>query len=283
VFIVGLPRSGTTLVEQILASHSQVFGAGELPYLDATLRSLPEASHRDDAPWACLRDLDRGTARSLAQRHLDRLRALAPTALRIVDKMPENYHHLGLVGTLFPQARIIHCRRDLRDVALSCWTTNLIDVLWACDLDQMVSHFDEYLHIMAHWSEVLPSPLLELDYEELVGDTEGVARRILQWCGLEWEPQCLRFHETQRPVRTASATQVRQPIYRSSLERWKHYEDSLGELFSKMHRLDEMRKSFILHPAHEMPGKSQQQGHYTFCQGANTNSAPQQINTKPTM
>lgn len=280
VFIVGLPRSGTTLVEQILASHSQVFGAGELNYVGETFQSLPEVMNRNGTSFECLRDLDCQATRHLAQRHLDRLRALNERALRIVDKMPENYHYLGLVETMFPQSRIIHCRRDLRDVALSCWTTHFVDAPWACDLEKIVSHFEEYSRMMAHWREVLPSPPLDVDYEELVEDTEGVARRIVQWCGLEWEPRCLRFYETQRPVRTASAAQVRQPIYRSSLGRWKNYEESLGEVFSKMKHLDEMRKSLKMHPLHET---DQLQPHYTLCQGANTKSAPQQISTKPTI
>ena len=238
VFIVGLPRSGTTLVEQILASHSLVFGAGELHYCEETFQSLPKAMNRSDAPLDCLLDLDRETARRLAQRQVDRLRALNERAVRIVDKMPENYQFLGLIRVLFPQARIIHCRRDLRDVALSCWMTNLRSVSWACHPDYIVSHFEEYSRLTEHWRRVLPSPPLDIAYEELVEDLEGVARRIIEWCGLEWEPGCLRFYETQRPVRTASAVQVRRPIYKSSVGRWKHYEKPLGEFFSRVHRLD---------------------------------------------
>ena len=241
VFIVGLPRSGTTLVEQILASHSRVFGAGELRYCDETFQSLPKAMNRNDTPFDCLPDLDRETARRLAQRHLDRLRALDARALRIVDKMPENYQYLGLIRVLFPRSRLIHCRRDLRDVALSCWMTNFASVPWACDAEQIVSHFEEYSRLMDHWRKVLPAPPLDVVYEELVEDPEGVARRIVKWCGLEWEPGCLRFYETRRPVRTASALQVRRPIYKSSVGRWKNYEKSLGELFSRVHQLDKMR------------------------------------------
>ena len=234
VFIVGLPRSGTTLVEQILASHSLVFGANELHYCEETLQSLPDLMRRSDTPLQCLAHLDRETTRHLAQRHVDRLRALDRRALRIVDKMPENYHYLGFIRVLFPQARLIHCRRELRDVALSCWKTSLVSMPWACDPDQIVSHFEQYARVMDHWRKVLPSPPLDVDYEELVEDVEGVARRINQWCGLEWEPGCLRFYETQRAVRTASAVQVRRPIYHSSVGHWKRYEKSLGELFARV-------------------------------------------------
>ncbi len=240
VFIVGLPRSGTTLVEQILASHSQVFGAGEIRYCYETFQSLPKTMNRSDTPFRCLRDLDRGASRCLAQQHLDRLRVLDQRALRIVDKMPDNYHYLGLIRTLFPQSQLIHCRRDLRDVALSCWMTNFTSVPWAYDPDHIVVCFEEYSRLMDHWRKVLPSPPLDVDYEELVEDTEGVARRLVKWCGLEWEPACLHFHQTQRPVRTASAVQVRRPIYRTSVRRWKDYETSLSGLFSQVRRLDEI-------------------------------------------
>jgi len=237
VFIFGLPRSGTTLAEQILASHSRVFGAGELLYCDEMFKSLPKAMFRNDSPLDCLRDLGRETARDLAQRHVDRLQALDHEALRIVDKMPDNYQHLGLISILFPRARLIHCRRDLRDVALSCWMTNFTLVRWACNPDHIAYRFEEYRRLMDHWQAVLPVPFLDVDYEEMVEDLEGTARRIVAWCGLEWEPGCLKFHETQRPVRTASAVQVRQPIYKTSVGRWKNYEKSLGELFSRVERL----------------------------------------------
>ncbi len=241
VFIVGLPRSGTSLVEQILASHSQVFGAGELQYCGETFQLLPEAMNRHDTPLQCLLDLDRKTTAHLAGQHLDRLRALDRRALRIVDKMPENYQYLGLIRSLFPRSPLIHCRRDLRDVALSCWMTSFTSILWAYDPDDIISCFKDYSRFMVHWRTVLPSPPLEVDYEDLVEDTEGVARRIVEWCGLEWEPGCLRFYETRRPVRTASAAQVRRPIYKGSAGRWRNYEQSLSALFSEVHQLDEAR------------------------------------------
>ena len=238
VFIFGLHRSGTTLTEHILASHSQVFGAGELPYCGEMLQFLPQAMLRSDTPLECLRDIDRQTARDLAQRHVDRLQALAPGALRIVDKNPDNYHYLGLISVLFPRARLIHCRRDLRDVALSSWMTDFTPAGWASHPDHIALRFEEYRRLMDHWQEVLPVPFLNVDYEELVEYLEGVARRIVAWCGLEWEPGCLKFHETRRSVRTPSATEVRQPIYKTSVGHWKNYEKSLGELFSKVERLN---------------------------------------------
>jgi tetratricopeptide (TPR) repeat protein len=227
VFVIGLPRSGTTLVEQILASHSQIFGAGELHYMGDALDSLPRLMNRDTPPIECLGRLDRDTARRLAEEYLQRLRERNATAPRVVDKLPDNYLHLGLIAALFPRATVIHCLRDLRDVAVSCWMTHFRQIRWACDLDHIAARFRDYRRLMEHWRRVLPIPVVEVDYEETVADLEGVARRLVAACGLEWEPACLAFHETRRPVRTASVRQVRQPVYTHAVARWRNYEQAL--------------------------------------------------------
>jgi hypothetical protein len=231
VFVVGLPRSGTTLIEQILASHGQVFGAGEIKLADDTLAALGgQGTELVDS----LGRLDRETAGRLASRHLERLRALNGGALRIVDKMPDNYFFLGLLASLFPRATFIHCRRDLRDVAVSCWMTHFKEIRWADDQQHIASRFHEYRRLMEHWRKVLPAQLLEVDYEETVADLEGVARKLVAFCGLAWKPACLKFHQAKRPVQTASAIQVRQPVFRTSVKRWKHYEQSLATLFARL-------------------------------------------------
>jgi tetratricopeptide (TPR) repeat protein len=234
IFIVGLPRSGTTLTEQVLASHSQVYGAGELRLASDTFGALPAVMNREDPPLECLGLIDPDATRRLAERHLERLRELDEQALRVADKMPDNYLYLGLLAALFPRAKFIHCRRDPRDIAVSCWMTNFRHIRWASDLEHIASRFRAYRRLMEHWRRVLPMPVLEVDYEETVADLEGVARRLVAWCGLEWEPTCLAFHMGTRPVRTASVTQVRQPIYTHAVARWKHYEQALAPLWTQL-------------------------------------------------
>ena len=234
VFIVGLPRSGTSLTEQILASHPRVFGAGELKLARDVLETLRGPIDRSETPLVSLEYLDRESTRHLAHHYLNELAALNDSADRVVDKMPDNTVYLGLIATLFPRAKLIHCRRDVRDVALSCWMTNFRDVRWACDPDQIASRIEEHERLMEHWRRVLPVPMLEVEYEAMVTDFDKSARAIVAWCGLEWDPACLEFHKTRRPVRTSSVAQVRQPVYTSSVGRWKNYDQSLKSLFAKL-------------------------------------------------
>jgi tetratricopeptide (TPR) repeat protein len=232
IFIVGLPRSGTTLAEQVLASHPQVFGAGELHIVNDCFQLLPARVGKITSSLACLAHLTSPLVAQLTRYYLDRLRVSSATAERIVDKMPENCFHLGLIATLFPRARLIHVRRDPRDVALSCWMTAFRNLLWPLRAEHIRERIREHVRLMEHWRRVLPVPLLEIDYEDLIDDTEAAARRLVAWCGLSWDPACLTPHQTRRVVRTASRIQVRQPIYRRSVGRWKHYEPFLGALFA---------------------------------------------------
>lgn len=235
VFVFGLPRSGTTLVEQILTSHSRVHGAGELRLGPRSFESLPRIMGRPGPPIHCVPQLDETIVRRLAEQHLGWLSMLdGGSADRIVDKMSGNYIHLGLLAILFPRATFIHCRRDLRDVAVSCWMTDFRTIRWACHPEHIAGHFRQYLRLMGHWRSVLPVPIHDVDYEDTVADLEGVARRLVAACGLDWEPACLEFHRVRRPVRTASVTQVRRPIYSSSVGRWKNYESALADLFARL-------------------------------------------------
>jgi tetratricopeptide (TPR) repeat protein len=234
IFIVGLPRSGTTLTEQILASHSRVHGAGELRFGRDDFEDLAAAGINDPTAFANLERMDRTTMARAGERHLERLRAIEAARPHVVDKMPDNYLFLGVLAALFPKAKFIHCKRDLRDVAVSCWMTNFRSIPWANDPEHIARRFADYDRLMAHWRRVLPVDVLEVDYEQTVADLEGTARRLLAWCSLEWEPACLDFHRSRRSIRTASVTQVRQPIYQRAVARWKHYEPALGDLFARL-------------------------------------------------
>jgi hypothetical protein len=228
VFVFGLPRSGTTLIEQILASHSQVHGAGEVGLSRQTRDRLAAMGRPSREPL-----------REIAESCLEELRERNRGAARVVDKFPANFVHLGFLAMAFPRARFIHCRRDLRDVALSCWLTNFELVNWANEQEAILSYFTDYHRLMAHWRQALPVPILEVSYENVVANLETEARRLVAACGLEWEPACLAFHQTRRTVHTASANQVRQPIYSRSVGRWRNYADALGPLFAKLERLQE--------------------------------------------
>jgi hypothetical protein len=230
-----MPRSGTSLIEQILASHSQFHGAGELQLAQHAFEAIPELMNRTEVPLDCVADLSPTAVDQLALWHEEELAKVdGGKAARIIDKMPENYLYLGLLATLFPRSVFIHCRRDPRDVATSCWLTGFRSVRWASDTHHIASRFQQYHRLMAHWRTVLPASIHEVEYEEAVADTESVARRLLATCDMSWEPACLDFHTTQRPVRTASSTQVRQPVYSSSVGRWKHYQRELSDLFDAL-------------------------------------------------
>jgi hypothetical protein len=235
IFIFGLPRSGTTLIEQVLASHSRVHGAGELRLGRQSFEAMPALLGRTEAPLRCVPHWTVDAIRRLAENHVAALgQHDAGRAERVVDKMPDNYMYLGLLATLFPAAMFVHCRRDLRDVAVSCWMTDFRSIRWAKDPEHIAARFQQYRRVMDHWRLVLPVPIHEVNYENAVADIEGVARSLLHACGLDWEPGCLDFHRTQRAVRTASVTQVREPIYKRSVARWKNYERELSGMFDRL-------------------------------------------------
>ena len=224
VLIVGMPRSGTSLTEQILASHPGVFGAGEVVFWDAAFLAFNEAQFAGKAAA----DLLAGIARD----YLERLRALSAEALRVVDKMPANFMYLGLIHAAFPRARIIHMQRHPIDTCLSIYFQNFFNIgPYANDLDNLAHYYDQYLRITDHWRAVIPAAaLLEVPYEALIDDQEGWTRRMLDFIGLPWDPKCLEFHRTDRVVITASKWQVRQKIHAASRGRWRNYQKFLGPL-----------------------------------------------------
>lgn len=236
VFILGLPRSGTTLVEQVLASHPRLHGADELRFCRESFESLAGITGAPDR-WQAVQVLTRQHVVQVADAHLARLRALAPDSDRISDKMPENYLHIGLIFTLFPNARVIHLRRDLRDVATSCWNTHFGQIRWANTQANIASHFRNYWRVMEHWRKVLPGRFHEVRYEEMVDDLEAHARALVQFCNLAWDDRCLKFHENERAVRTASLSQVREPVYKRSVQRFRNYEPWHAEWFAQLDKI----------------------------------------------
>jgi tetratricopeptide (TPR) repeat protein len=236
IFVLGMPRSGTTLVEQILASHPVVHGAGELKVLEETL--IAAAGRGDIGPLYpyMAQTLTPAALAKLGRAYVDQVAALAPGKERVVDKMPANFRLAGLIHLMLPNARIIHCRRDPVDTCLSCYAQNFaVGQRFTFDLRELGLYYRAYERLMAHWRTVLPPDrFLEVDYEEVVDDLEGQARRLIAFCGLPWDEACLKFYETRRPVRTASVSQVRQPIYRSSVARWKPYERQLAPLIQAL-------------------------------------------------
>jgi tetratricopeptide (TPR) repeat protein len=231
VFIVGMPRSGTTLTEQILASHPDVHGAGERRFAQLSFQAAGLKPSTDLAPTTRA-----NSVRTAAAWHLEQLKRLdGGASARVIDKMPDNYQILGWIATLFPNAKIVHCRRDVRDTALSCWMTNFSRINWANDLADLAERINDYQRVMDHYRRVLPTPILEIDYEETVTDQLGATRRLLDWIGLPWNDACLDFHKTDRLVRTASVAQVRQPIYTRSVARWKRYEAHLEPFLARVH------------------------------------------------
>lgn len=227
VLVVGMQRSGTTLVEQILASHPAVVGAGELLDLQVAARQTMHAN-----PGRALAQWDAASARQHGATYLAHLATLGGGAARVVDKMPDNVFVLGIAAALLPGMRIILCQRDPRDVCLSCYFQNFVEGhAFANDLADCAHQALEVGRLIAHWQATLPARMtLTVRYEAIVADLEAEARRMVDFLGLPWDPACLAFHRTERQVLTASSWQVRQPIYRSSVGRWRHYQRHLGAM-----------------------------------------------------
>lgn len=232
VFIAGMPRSGTTLVEQIIDAHPLAHGAGEIRDVEELVSRLQLELDSVEAYPECVGDLEAQDVEQLSARYLAHLQRLAPSARRVANKSLENYRHLGLIALLHPGASIIHCRREPRDTCLSCYMSNILPSAhpYVTDLGHLGLVYRQYRRLMEHWTAVLQIPILEVAYEEVVGDLATHARRIIEFCGLTWDDRCLSFHSTRRVVMTLSYDQVRKPIYTSSLNRYKNYRPHLGPL-----------------------------------------------------
>jgi tetratricopeptide (TPR) repeat protein len=223
VFVVGMPRSGTSLTEQILASHPEVFGAGEVRFWDDAYTALERAAAPERAA---------AVPPELARDYLARVAGVSRGRQRVIDKMPANFLYLGLIHAALPRARILHMQRHPLDTCLSIYFQNFFNMgPYANDFGNLAHYYEEYLRVMAHWRAVLPATaLLAVPYEALIADQEGWSRRMVEFIGLDWDPRCLDFHRTERVVITASRWQVRQKIHGGSAGRWRHYEKHLRPL-----------------------------------------------------
>jgi len=238
IFVVGLPRAGSTLIEQILSSHPLVEGTMELPDVAAIVRTIGGRSSRGDATRypEVLSDLAESSVRGLGELYLERTRIhrKAQTPF-FIDKMPNNFAHVGLIHLMLPRARIIDARRHPLGCCLSGFKQHFArGQPFTYDLPELGRYYRDYAELMAHFDRVLPGRVHRVCYEAMVEDTESEIRKLLDYCGLPYDPACLRFFENERAVRTASSEQVRQPIYREGLEQWRHYEPWLAPLRSAL-------------------------------------------------
>ena len=240
VFIVGMPRSGTTLIEQICASHPDVFGAGELTHMAAIAKKLGLKRSTYTQFLNNVVNLKPKAAKELGREYIELAASNADDEARIVDKMPHNFERLGLIATLLPGARVIHCERGPLDTCVSIFMNALHEKHgYSSSLENLGLYYRQYDRLMNHWKSVLPLRILTVRYEDVIGDIENSARRLIDFLDLEWNDACLNFHETERSVRTLSRWQVRQPVYSSSVGRWKRYEARLGPLIAALGDLAE--------------------------------------------
>jgi hypothetical protein len=233
IFIVGLPRSGSTLLEQILASHSQVEGTQELSHIQRVVIDLQGHNpDPDDSKYPeALKNLTRDDFERLGEAYLADTRAYRTDRPYFIDKMPNNFRHIGLIHLMLPKSKIIDARRE----PMACCFSNLKQLFargqeFSYSAEDIARYYGTYLDLMRHWDEVLPGRVLRVEHEEVIDDLEGAVRRLLEHCGLAFEPACLEFHKTERSVRTPSSEQVRQPIFRDGLDQWRKYQPWLGPL-----------------------------------------------------
>ena len=235
IFVVGMPRSGTTLVEQIIASHPQVYGAGELSILKTAVGKQFPMSMPGGFPWGIADVPDKAFAEA-GQAYLDMLHGRYPGLRHVTDKMPGNFLLVGFLRMMLPKAKIVHCARDAAATCLSIFKVHFRgdSHRYGYDLGELADFHNLYTDIMAHWHKVLPGVVHDVRYEDFVADQEGQTRALMAHLGLPWDDKVLSFHETDRPVRTASAAQVRQPMYQGSVDLWKRYGERLKPLLDRL-------------------------------------------------
>jgi tetratricopeptide (TPR) repeat protein len=260
VFILGMPRSGTSLIEQILSSHPDIFGAGELKLLAPAVDNMRFGNNRlqmNESEPAFANELQAGWEQR-GRWYVEHLLKLADKPCkRIVDKMPGNFTLAGLIKPILPNARIIHSRRHPVETCLSNYRIHFAEgQLWSYNLRELGRYYRRYWQLMQHWRESFPGMMIEIRYEDNVADVEGQARKLIEFLGLPWDPKVLEFHKTERPVKTASASQVRKPIYTTSTNRWRKYEKHLGPLLDEIGDIVQAYEAEIAHLSRTPPAKA---------------------------
>ncbi|MCK4708096.1 MAG: sulfotransferase, partial [Gammaproteobacteria bacterium] len=234
IFIIGMFRSGTTLCEQILSSHPDVHGAGELPDINNLSYSIKPLKLHDKSP-ASLVDVTQAQLQNAAESYLNTLKTYSATTRRVVDKMPTNFTHVGLITKLFPKAHIVHMIRDPRDSCLSMYFQRFgPKMTFSTDLVELADYHLAYQQAMEYWNEVLDIKIHNVVYEDLMEDQESMTRKMLEFCGLEWSDKCMNFHQSKRDINTPSYDQVRKPLYKKSVARWKNYEKYIHPLTERL-------------------------------------------------
>lgn len=234
IFVLGMPRSGTTLTETIIASHPLVYGAGELSDM-LKIADKPSKDIQSGYPLN-MNSISKSDLKKMGETYVSQLQKLSAGSLRITDKMPSNFNYIGLIHLMLPNAKIIHVKRNPIDTCLSCYTRLFNKSQYqSYNLEEIGRYYRNYESLMQHWKSVLPNnAFYEIQYENIVADQKGQAKSLLEFCELEWDEACIDFHKTERNIRTASVAQVRQPIYMTSVEKWRHYEKYLGPLFNAL-------------------------------------------------
>lgn len=235
IFIVGMPRSGTSLLEQILASHPEVYGAGELNTLNEIIKQLPARQQVSSSYPHFSNELTEENIETTALHYINHIDSIDKEHQFVTDKMPDNFQYLGLINILFPEAKIIHCSRNAYDICLSCYFQHFTGHYpYAYNLDNLGHYYNHYNQLMSHWKKTLSIPVFDVVYEDLVVNSEEVVRDLLNFCELEYSQQCLSFDKSSRAVTTASAHQASQPLYQKSISRWKNYGSYLEPLFNEL-------------------------------------------------
>ena len=234
IFIVGMPRSGTTLIEQIISSHPLVYGAGEVEAFHGVNRSIALQLKHEKSNPECMSLIDKKMAEEYSAQYLQELKQYCPRAEHITDKLPGNFIRIGLIKTLFPDARIVHCQRDPLDNCISLFFHNFMLLNSSFELTELGQSYLDYQHLMSHWQNLFPGEIFTLQYEELVVNQEKVSKQLISYLGLDWDDKCIDFHNNERNVMTPSNLQVRRPLYKSSMNRWKRYEKQLQPLITAL-------------------------------------------------